>query len=61
MACNHEIVTVWTLEEIGQKYNRLTKEWGDKVGDTIIHRIVEIVCAECTKDLTEELRDEIRL
>lgn len=61
MACKHETVTVWTLEEVGQEYNRFTKEWGDKVDDTIIHKIVEIACAECTKDLTEELGDEITL
>lgn len=59
--CKHEIVTVWTLEEVGQEYDRTSKEWGDKIGDSVIHSIVEIVCAKCTKDLTAELKDEIRL
>lgn len=48
--CEHMNVVVWTREEVGQKLDLETKEWGDEVGHTV-GDITAAVCADCNAEL----------
>ena len=59
--CLHTRVIVWTLDEVGQLYDRETREWGEENGHET-GRITGVFCDDCgvRLRLTKALRTEIR-
>ena len=61
MACQHENLSVTTLEEVTQSYwnnPELDSPWGDTKSQEIV-QLVNITCLDCGADVTHELRDKL--
>jgi len=61
MVCKHNLVDVWTLEEIHQIYDLERKEWDSdrSLGD--IKKVELAVCRDCEEDLSEEVAADLDL
>lgn len=59
MSCKHESVDVGTREVVYQRYHRNAEDWGKTISQEV-EELLEISCADCDADLTDELGDEIR-
>ena len=63
MACKHENLIVMTTEKVGQTYwnnPELDERWGDTQWQEV-ESIDEILCEDCGEDVTDELKDKIKL
>lgn len=59
--CDHQYVKAWTLEEVGDTYDRINDEWAGDCDYDAIRGIIGATCETCGADVTDDIAHILQL